>query len=79
MCARIIYITLEGTSGTQPLYRNYLLQTIYEYSFKSAIRIDKNDPIFQHISMTYGGPWTVPSVSSESISVYYYVVRNINI
>ena len=48
------------TLGIQPLYRNYLLQTIYEYSFQSAIRIDRNDPIFQHVSMTYGGPWVVP-------------------
>ena len=48
------------TLGIQPLYRNYLLQTLYEYSFESAIRIDKNDPIFQHVSMTYGGPWIVP-------------------
>eukprot|EP01083_Nonionella_stella_P201285 736472_1 len=59
-------IDLEETLGIQPLYRNYLLQTIYEYSFKSAIRVDKNDPIFQHVSMTYGGPWTVPSAPSNN-------------
>ncbi len=59
-------IDSEETLGIQPLYRNYLLQTIYEYSFKSAIRVDKNDPIFQHVPMKYGGPWTVPPAPSSN-------------
>jgi hypothetical protein len=61
--------------GIQPLYRNYLLQTLYEYSFTNAIPISKTTKtktyknnnnnnvehhIFNHVSMTYGGPWTVP-------------------
>ena len=53
-------IDYQDTLGIQPLYRNYLLQTIYEYSFQSVIVVDKNDIIFQHVSMTYGGPWIVP-------------------
>ena len=58
-------IAEQETLGIQPLYRNYLLQTIYEYSFQSAIRVDKNDIIFQQVSMTYGGPWIVPPPDPE--------------
>ena len=54
-------IDVQDTLYMQPLYRNYLLQTLYEYlSEECRIRMDKNDIIFQHVAMTYGGPWVVP-------------------